>query len=72
MYKVDDKFEVHEHFVGLHNVDDITAATIIHVVTDTVCHMTLSLSMCKAQCYDKLTLKSLNHGHFTCTAMAIT
>ena len=49
---VDDKFEAHEDFVGLHNVDDITAATIVHVVTDTVRRMTLSLSMCRAQCYD--------------------
>ena len=49
---VDDKFEAHEDFVGLHNIDDITAATIVHVVTDTVHHMTLSLSMCRAQCYD--------------------
>ena len=49
---VDDKFEVHEDFVGLHNVDDITAATNVHVVTDTVCHMTLSLSVCRSHCYD--------------------
>ena len=49
---VDDKFEAHEDFVGLHNVDDITAATIVHVVTDTVHHLNLSLSLCRAQCYD--------------------
>ena len=46
---VDDKFEAHEDFVGLHNVGDITAATIVHIVTDTVRCMTLSLSMCRAQ-----------------------
>lgn len=49
---VDDKFEAHEDFVGLHDVDDITAATIVHVVTDTMRCMTLSLSICRAQCYD--------------------
>ena len=49
---VDDKFEVHKDFVGLRNVDDITAATIVHVVTDTVHHLNLSLSLCRAQCYD--------------------
>jgi len=49
---VDDNFEAHEDFFGLHSVDDITAATILHVITDTVCRMTLSLSMCRAQCYD--------------------
>ena len=41
----------HEDFVGLHNVDDITAATIVHVITDTVCRMNFSLSMCRAQYY---------------------
>ena len=50
---VDDKFEAHEDFVSLHKVDDITAATIVYVVTDTVCHMTLSLSMCRVQCCDE-------------------
>ena len=45
---IDDKFEAHEDFVGLHNVDDITAATIVHIVTDTVRCITLSLSMCRA------------------------
>ena len=45
---VDDKFEANEDFVGLHSIDDITAATIVHVVTDTVCHLTLSMSICKA------------------------
>ena len=42
---VDDKFEAHEDFVGLHNVDDITAATIVHVVTDTVRRMTLIVNV---------------------------
>ena len=49
---VDDKFEAHEDFVDLHNVDDITPATIVHAIPDTVCCMNLSLSMCRAQCYD--------------------
>ena len=49
---VDDKFEAHEDFVVLHNVDDITAVTIVYVITDTVCCMNLSLSMCRAQCND--------------------
>ena len=49
---VDDKFEAHEDFVGLHNVDDIAATTIVHSITDTLCLVNLSLSMCRAQCYD--------------------
>ena len=50
--RVDDKFEAHKDFVGFHNVDDKTAATIVNVITDTVCCMNLSLSMCRVQCYD--------------------
>ena len=76
---VDDKFEAHEDFVGLHHVDDITAATIVHVVTDTVRRMTLSMSMCRAQCYDGASnmkrvtsdIKNLSHELFICIAMAI-
>ena len=41
--------KVHKDFVGLCNVDDITAATIVHVLTDTVHHLNLSLSLCRAQ-----------------------
>ena len=76
---VDDKFEAHENFVGLHKVDDITAATIVHVVTDTVHCMSLLMSMCRAQCYDGASnmkrmasdIKNLSHEHFICIAMAI-
>ena len=39
---IDDKFEAHMGLVGLHNVDDITAATIDHVVTDTVQCITIA------------------------------
>ena len=49
---VDHKFEAHEDFVGLHNVDDIAADTIVHAITDTLSLVNLSLSMCRAQCYD--------------------
>ena len=41
---VDDKFEAHEDFVGLHHVDDIKI--------DTVLRMGLNMSMCRGQCYD--------------------
>jgi len=50
---VDSGFEAHKDFVGLHHVDDITIDTIIHALKDTVTRLTLSLSMCRAQCYDR-------------------
>jgi len=49
---VDSGFEAHEDFVGLHHVDDITTDTIVHALKDTLTRLTLSLSMCRAQCYD--------------------
>ena len=49
---VDDKFEANKDFVSLHNVDDITTATFVLVVTDTAHHLNLSLSLCRGQCYD--------------------
>ena len=39
-------------FVGLHHVDDITTDTIVHALKDTVTRLTLSLSMCRAQCFN--------------------
>ena len=48
----DSHLEPHEDFVGLHYVDNITADTIVHVLTDTVLRLNLNMSMCRAQCYD--------------------
>ena len=49
---VNSQLELHEEFIGLYYVDDITTATIVHVLKDTVLHLNLSMSMCCAQCYD--------------------
>ena len=49
---VDDKFEPHEDFIGLYQVSDIKSDTIVHVLKDTVLRMNLSMSMCRAQCFD--------------------
>lgn len=38
--------------IGLHHVNNITSDTIVHVLTDTICRMNLSMSMCRRQCYD--------------------
>ena len=49
---VDSQLEPHEEFIGLYYVDDITTATIVHVLKDTVLRLNLSMLMCRAQCYD--------------------
>ena len=49
---VDDAFEPHEDFMGLCSVPDITAESVFGVVKDAVIRMKLSMTMCRAQCYD--------------------
>ena len=49
---VDSYLEPHQDFIGLYVVDDITTDTIVHVLKDTVLHMNLNMSMCRAQYYD--------------------
>ena len=46
---VDYELQPHEEFIGLHYVHDITTATIVHVVKDTVLRQNLNMSMCRAQ-----------------------
>ena len=50
---IDVQFGLHEEFIGLHHVPDITADTVVRVLKDTLLGMTLKLSMCHAQCYDE-------------------
>ena len=75
---VDSELQPHEEFIGLHYVHDITTATIIvHVVKDTVIHLNLIMSMCRAQCYNGASnmknaskeIKALEH--YTSFALAI-
>ena len=49
---VDNHFDPHEEFICLCDVDDTTANTIVYYLKDTVLHLNLSISMCRAQCYD--------------------
>ena len=48
----DAQFQTHEDFIGLHHVANITFATTVGLLKDTVLHLNLSLSMCHAQCND--------------------
>ena len=75
---VDSQLEPHEEFIGLYHVDDITTATIVHVLKDTILRLNLSMSMCRAQCYDGASNmkkaakeKFWNQVHYTCIALAI-
>ena len=43
---VDDDLNVHEDFVGFHQVNSIDAATLTSVIEDTLVRMNLSLSQC--------------------------
>ena len=45
-------FDVHEDFIGLYNVDQIDAGTLVHVIKDTLLRLNLSLTRIKGQCYD--------------------
>ena len=60
---VDDAFEPHEDFKGLCSVSDIAAELVFGVVNDAVIRMKLSMTMCRAQCYDgTANMKSCCYG----------
>ena len=44
--------EVHEDVIGLYKVDNISAATIVDAIKDTLLHLNLPLTKCRGQCYD--------------------
>ena len=50
--RVDDQLEAHEDFVGLYMVESIQSDNIVHVLTDTMTRMNLSINNCRGQCYD--------------------
>ena len=41
-----------EKFIGLYSVDKIDAATLVHVIKDTLIHLNLKLDDCTGQCCD--------------------
>ena len=49
---VDRDLEIHEEFVGLYEIPDIAAVTIVSVITDTLLRMNLNVSRYRGQCYD--------------------
>ena len=49
---VDEKLEGHEDFIGLYQVDDISAGSLTHAIKDTLVRMNVSISQCRGQCCD--------------------
>ena len=49
---VDPKLEVHEEFVGLFTIANISASTIVAALRDCLLRLNLKLSRCRGQCYD--------------------
>lgn len=44
--------ENHENFIGLYQVNDITAETLTNSIKDALLQVQMDLSMCWGQCYD--------------------
>ena len=58
-----DKLDPQEDVIGLYQIDDISAHTIVSVIRDMLMRMNLSLSRCRGQCYDgAANLKGGNTG----------
>ena len=49
---VDTDLEVHEEFVGLYQIDDISASTIVEALKDCLVRMNLQLNRCRGHCFD--------------------
>ena len=49
---VDHKLEVHEDFVGLYSIPNVSASTIFSVINDCLMRMNMQWNRCRGQCYD--------------------
>ena len=49
---IDEKFNAHEDFIGLHKVESIQANSLVAVLKDILLRLNLSLANCRGQCYD--------------------
>ena len=49
---VEDDLNVHEDFSGLYALPDITSATIVSAIEDTLARLNLALNKAYGQCYD--------------------
>ena len=52
MRRVDNDFEAHEEFIGMHVVDSIDASTLYHVIKDVLLRLNMCITKARGQCYD--------------------
>ena len=50
---VDDKLEAHDEFIGLKNVPNTDADSIVRKIKDVLLQMHLKLNKCRGQCFDR-------------------
>ena len=80
---VDASLNVHEEFIGLYHISDISANTIVHAIKDCLLRLNLQWCRCRRQCFDSASNKVghrmvlqhncllLRREHFSLTATAI-
>ena len=49
---VDNNFEAHDDFIGIHVVENIKSDTLVTVLKDILIRLNIPLSNCCGQCYD--------------------
>ena len=49
---IDKGFDTHENFVGIYNIDNIKADTLVTVIKDVLIRLKITLSNAHGQCYD--------------------
>jgi hypothetical protein len=60
---VDDELNIHENFIGLYILPDITASTIVSAIQDTLVRLNLTINKVRGQCYDGAsTMRGLKNG----------
>ena len=52
LHWIDEKFDAHEDFIGLHIVESIGADVLVAALKDVLLRLNLSLANCRGQCYD--------------------
>ena len=64
---VDDESEVHEEFIGLYEIDNLTVNTPVAAIKDTLLRINLNFSRCRGrQCYDGAgNISGAKHGTST-------
>ena len=59
---VDNDFEPHEEFIGLHQVESTTSTNLFSVICDVLARLNLSIHKLRGQCYDGASAMSGSQG----------